>query len=68
MYKVIIEGPPGSPFVGGWFKVEIIQPDDYDPRPPQVIFKTLIYHPNFDNEGKIYYSALKPHNSLTFFL
>lgn len=35
----------------------ISQPEDYDPRPPSVWFKTKIYHPNVDKHGKLQISS-----------
>lgn len=51
-YKCVISGPVGTPFENGFFKVQLTQPDDYDPTPPKLWFKTKVYHPNIDKNGK----------------
>ncbi|KAI8602912.1 putative ubiquitin conjugating enzyme E2, partial [Dissophora ornata] len=48
-----------SPYKGGVFKIEIIFPADYPFKPPQVTFRTAIYHPNIDINGAICIGLLK---------
>lgn len=45
-FDVTIEGPQGSPFEGGVFKLELFLPEEYPMAPPKVRFLTKIYHPN----------------------
>lgn len=40
------QGPPGTPYEGGVFKVDINIPNEYPFKPPQMKFATKIYHPN----------------------
>jgi len=52
-WRALIEGPAGSPFEGGVFALNVIAPDDYPFRPPQITFETPIYHCNMNDSGKI---------------
>ncbi|KAF8036464.1 hypothetical protein BT93_C2246 [Corymbia citriodora subsp. variegata] len=48
-----IEGPEGSVYADGVFKIKIQIPERYPFQPPSVTFRTPIYHPNIDNGGRI---------------
>lgn len=48
-----IEGPEGTVYATGIFKLEIQVPERYPFEPPNVKFVTPIYHPNIDNGGRI---------------
>ena len=52
-WDVIIDGPEGSPYEGGHFKVEVTFPQKYPMMPPKLKFATKIYHPNVDKSGLI---------------
>lgn len=52
-WRVLIEGPPGSPFEGGVFVLNVIIPCDYPFKPPRIMFETSIYHCNVSDSGKI---------------
>ncbi|KAF7725770.1 Ubiquitin-conjugating enzyme E2 T [Apophysomyces ossiformis] len=54
-----IKGPPDSPYEKGLFQLEINIPEQYPFHPPQIRFKTRIYHPNIDENGRICASILK---------
>ncbi|KAI9653341.1 MAG: hypothetical protein M1831_006046 [Alyxoria varia] len=43
-------GPPGSPYEGGKYVVEIKIPTDYPFRPPSMKFQTKIWHPNVSSQ------------------
>ncbi|XP_057440002.1 ubiquitin-conjugating enzyme E2 28-like isoform X2 [Lotus japonicus] len=54
-----IMGPLDSPYEGGVFSLVINLPPDYPFKPPKVAFKTKVYHPNIDSNGKICLDILK---------
>ncbi|GBE84490.1 Ubiquitin-conjugating enzyme E2 13 [Sparassis crispa] len=45
-FDVTIQGPDGSPFQNGVFRLELFLPEEYPMSPPKVRFLTKIYHPN----------------------
>lgn len=52
-FEVMLRGPPGTPYVGGCFKLAFDVPPDFPFKPPKVKFVTPIYHPNIDDRGNI---------------
>ena len=46
-WDAIVDGPVGTVYEGGHFKVELEFPQEYPMKPPSVRFCTKIYHPNF---------------------
>ena len=55
-----IEGPEGTPYEGGTFRVEMYLPENYPIDPPKCLFRTKIWHVNIDDKGRICLSTLKP--------
>ncbi|EPS35419.1 hypothetical protein H072_11229 [Dactylellina haptotyla CBS 200.50] len=45
-----ITGPPGTPYEGGTFKIDIKIPNEYPFKPPQMKFETSVYHPNVSSQ------------------
>ncbi|SZF04744.1 unnamed protein product [Blumeria hordei] len=43
-------GPPDTPYEGGTFIIEIKIPNEYPFRPPQMRFKTKLWHPNVSSQ------------------
>ncbi|TVY65749.1 Ubiquitin-conjugating enzyme E2, partial [Lachnellula suecica] len=61
-WNIVMDGPEGSPYVGGKFKLLLVLPTDYPFKPPKISFKTRIWHPNvtFDEHGSMCIGILKP--------
>ncbi|KAF4259777.1 hypothetical protein KXW98_001004 [Aspergillus fumigatus] len=43
-------GPPGTPYEGGTYEVDIKIPNDYPFRPPVMKFVTKVWHPNVSSQ------------------
>ena len=54
-----IIGPEGTPYANGIFRLTIDFPGDYPFRPPHIVFRTRIYHPNISAHGDICLDILK---------
>ncbi|CAN0890583.1 Ubiquitin-conjugating enzyme E2 22 [Linum grandiflorum] len=54
-----IEGPDGTPYENGIFRMKLLLPLDFPRLPPQGFFLTKIFHPNISTDGNICVNALK---------
>merc|ERR1719159_673760 len=52
-WRVLLEGPPSTPFEGGVFALTVEIPDAYPLQAPRINFETPIYHCNMSDSGKI---------------
>jgi len=57
--QALIEGPPGTPYHGGQFRVKLALSKDYPASPPKGYFLTKIFHPNVGPSGEICVNTLK---------
>lgn len=48
--KACITGPPGTPYEGGSFIVDVKIPTEYPFRPPLMRFETNVWHPNISSQ------------------
>ncbi|XP_006455627.1 hypothetical protein AGABI2DRAFT_77005 [Agaricus bisporus var. bisporus H97] len=55
----IIEGPEGTPYAGGYFKVKFKFTEEFPAAPPKCWFATKIFHPNVSSAGEICVNTLK---------
>lgn len=58
-WEAVLLGPSDTPYEGGVFKLDIHIPKDYPMKPPNIIFRTKIYHPNINSSGSICLDILK---------
>jgi len=58
--QCIVEGPAGTPYAGGHFRVKLSLPKDFPHSPPRGYFLTRIFHPNVaPTSGEICVNTLK---------
>jgi ubiquitin-conjugating enzyme E2 T len=58
-FQAVVQGPEGSPYEGGSFRLQLGLPARYPFEPPAVRFVTKVYHPNIDGCGRICLDSLK---------
>jgi len=58
-WEAYIEGPKESPYENGIFRLHLAFPKNYPIKPPQVTFKTRIYHCNISDAGSVCLDILK---------
>ncbi|CAA0809795.1 Ubiquitin-conjugating enzyme E2 22 [Striga hermonthica] len=54
-----IDGPAGTPYENGVFRMKLILSHDFPHSPPKGYFLTKIFHPNIATNGEICVNALK---------
>jgi len=57
--QAFIEGPAGTPYANGLFKVKLVLGKDFPQSPPKAFFLTKIFHPNVAKNGEICVNTLK---------
>ncbi|KAK1072935.1 hypothetical protein LTR12_001571 [Friedmanniomyces endolithicus] len=59
-WNATVTGPTDTPYANLTFKLTLAYPSNYPYAPPEVLFKTPVYHPNVDMSGRICLDILKP--------
>ncbi|XP_033631090.1 ubiquitin-conjugating enzyme E2 S-like [Asterias rubens] len=54
-----IEGPSGTPYAGGIFRIKLVLGKDFPRTPPKGYFLTKVFHPNVASNGEICVNTLK---------
>ncbi|KAF5842837.1 ubiquitin carrier protein [Dunaliella salina] len=54
-----LDGPAGTPYEGGLFRIRLSVGADYPTSPPKGFFATKIFHPNVSPSGEICVNVLK---------
>uniref|UniRef100_A0A8C4PX16 Ubiquitin-conjugating enzyme E2S n=1 Tax=Eptatretus burgeri TaxID=7764 RepID=A0A8C4PX16_EPTBU len=57
--QATIEGPDGTPYIGGLFRMKLVLGKDFPACPPKAYFLTKIFHPNVSSTGEICVNVLK---------
>lgn len=57
--RAAIEGPVGTPYADGLFRMKLVLGKDYPSAPPKGFFLTKIFHPNVSSSGEICVNVLK---------
>ncbi|KAL1450622.1 hypothetical protein WDU94_002964, partial [Cyamophila willieti] len=58
--QAIIDGPAGTPYSNGYFRVKLLLSKNFPSVPPKAFFITKIFHPNVDiKSGEICVNTLK---------
>lgn len=57
-WRVILEGPEGTPFEGGIFKAQLLFPPTFPEKPPEFKMISEFWHPNFFTNGNVCISIL----------
>ncbi|KAK4474083.1 hypothetical protein MN116_003391 [Schistosoma mekongi] len=58
--QVFLDGPVGTPYDGGKFRLKMLIPIEYPIEPPKAYFCTKIFHPNIaPNTGEVCVNTLK---------
>jgi ubiquitin-conjugating enzyme E2 D len=58
-WEVVIVGPMDSPFKDGNFLLDVNFPKEFPFKPPTIVFKSRVYHPNINQTGAICLDILK---------
>mmetsp|Transcript_11859 Transcript_11859/g.28279 ORF Transcript_11859/g.28279 Transcript_11859/m.28279 type:complete len:172 (-) Transcript_11859:54-569(-) len=57
-WEVMVVGPPGTLYEGGFFRAKLEFPDDFPNNPPKMTFLSKMWHPNVYPSGEVCISIL----------
>lgn len=57
--QATIQGPVGTPYEGGLFRMKVVLGENFPSNPPKGFFITKIFHPNVAKNGAICVNTLK---------
>mmetsp|Transcript_9954 Transcript_9954/g.8481 ORF Transcript_9954/g.8481 Transcript_9954/m.8481 type:complete len:106 (+) Transcript_9954:31-348(+) len=57
-WDICFEGPTNTLLEGGIFRASLKFPDNFPEYPPEMVFKTEMWHPNIYPDGKVCISIL----------
>lgn len=64
--KGSFKGPPGTPYEGGTYTIDVRIPGEYPFRPPIMKFDTKVWHPNVSSQTvSVLIPGLRPQRRLT---
>eukprot|EP00540_Astrosyne_radiata_P014996 CAMPEP_0116849184 /NCGR_PEP_ID=MMETSP0418-20121206/15426_1 /TAXON_ID=1158023 /ORGANISM="Astrosyne radiata, Strain 13vi08-1A" /LENGTH=183 /DNA_ID=CAMNT_0004480867 /DNA_START=176 /DNA_END=724 /DNA_ORIENTATION=+ len=59
-WEILIMGPDGTFYEGGFFKAKLTFPQDFPNMPPTMTFTSDMWHPNVYEDGRVCISILHP--------
>lgn len=59
-WEILIMGPDGTLYEGGFFKARLVFPPEFPNLPPTMTFMSDMWHPNVYPDGKVCISILHP--------
>jgi len=59
-WEIIMVGPDGTLYEGGFFKARLVFPPDFPNMPPTMTFQSEMWHPNVYADGRVCISILHP--------
>ncbi|KAK7582410.1 hypothetical protein V9T40_013855 [Parthenolecanium corni] len=57
--QAFVEGPAGTPYAGGIFRIKLCLGKEFPVGPPKAYFMTKVFHPNVAKNGEICVNTLK---------
>jgi len=59
-WELLLLGPDGTLYEGGFFKAKLVFPPDFPNMPPTMTFTSEMWHPNVYEDGRVCISILHP--------
>lgn len=59
-WEILMMGPDGTLYEGGFFKARLVFPSDFPNMPPTMTFTSDMWHPNVYADGRVCISILHP--------